>query len=70
MVATSNPLQRGSQGCGMFIHKNLAAGVENGSIMVGMFVFLCLASQNPSEQEFFIPTRTDLSVKLLTLIKV
>ena len=49
----------------MFVHKNHAAGGENGSIMVGMFVFLCLASQQPSEREFFIPARTDLGVKLL-----
>jgi len=54
----------------MFVHKNHATGVENGSIMVGMFVFLCLASQNPSEQEFFIPARMDLGVNLVTLIKV
>jgi hypothetical protein len=53
----------------MFVHKNHAAGGENGSIMVmvGMFVFLCLASQKPSEREFFVPARTDLGVKLLRL---
>jgi hypothetical protein len=33
----------------MFIHKNHAAGGENGSIMVGMFEFLFLA--------IFVPTR-------------
>jgi len=33
--------------------------------MVGMCVSLCLASQNPSEREFFVPARTDLGVKLL-----
>ena len=44
--------------------KTHAAGGENGSIMVGMFVFLCLASQKPSEWEFFVPARTDLGVKL------
>jgi hypothetical protein len=49
----------------MFVHKNHAAGGKNGSIMVGMFVFLCLASQKPSEWEFFVPARTDLGVKLL-----
>ncbi len=38
----------------------------NGSIMVGMFVCLCLASQKPSEREFFVPARMDLSVKLLS----
>jgi hypothetical protein len=37
----------------------------NGSIMVGMFVCLCLASQNPFEWEFFVPARMDLGVKLL-----
>jgi len=52
----------------MFIHKNHAAGGENGSIMVGMFVFLCLVSQNSSEWEFFVPTRMDLGVKLLTAL--
>jgi len=34
-------------------------------VMVGMFVCLCLASQKPSEREFFVPARTDLGVKLL-----
>ena len=49
----------------MFVHKNHAAGGGNGSIMVGMVVFLCLASQKPFEREFFVPARTDLGVKLL-----
>jgi len=39
----------------MLIHQNHAAGGENGTIMVGMFVSLCLTSQKPSEREFFIP---------------
>jgi hypothetical protein len=50
----------------MFIHQNHAAGGENGSIMVGMFVCFCLASQKPSEREVIVPARTDLGVKLLT----
>ena len=33
-----------------------------------MFVCLCLASQNPFEGEFFVPTRTDLGVKLLMMV--
>ena len=33
--------------------------------MVGNFVAVCLASQKPSERDFFVPTRTDLGVKLL-----
>ena len=49
----------------MLIHQNHAAGEENGSIMVGMFVCLCLASKKPSEREFFVPAGTDLGVKLL-----
>ena len=49
----------------MLIHQNHAAGEENGSIMVGMFVSLCLASQKPSEREFFVPAGTDFGVKLL-----
>jgi len=32
--------------------------------MVGMFVSLCLASQKPSEREFFVPAVTDSGVKL------
>jgi len=50
----------------MFVHQNNAAGGGNGSIMVGMFVCLYLASQKPSEQEFFVPARMDLGVKLLS----
>jgi hypothetical protein len=49
----------------MFLHQNHATRGGNGSIMVGMFVCLCLASQKPSEREFFVPARTDLGVKLL-----
>ena len=29
-------------------------------------MFLCLASQKPSEREFFVPAGTDLGVKLLS----
>ena len=49
MAASSNPFQRGSRGWGVFIHQNHGAGGGNGSIMVGMFVCLCLASKKPSE---------------------
>jgi len=48
----------------MLVHQNHAAGEENGSIMVGMFVSLCLASKKSSKREFFIPTRMHLGVKL------
>ena len=34
--------------------------------MVGMFVYLCLASKKSSEWEFFVPARMHLGVKLLT----
>ena len=50
----------------MILTEPNVAGGENGSIMVGMFVSLCLASQKPSEQEFFVPTGTDLGVNSLT----
>jgi hypothetical protein len=66
-AALSKPFRRGYRGCGIFVHQNHAAGGEDSSIMVGIFVCLCLASQKPSEQEFFVPARTDLGVKLLTL---
>ncbi len=51
----------------MLDQQNHAAGGANSSIMVGMFVCLCLASKKPSEREFFIPAGTDLGVKLLVL---
>jgi hypothetical protein len=51
----------------MLVHQNHAAGGENGSIMVGMFVSLCLASKKPSERKFFVPAVTDLGVMLLSL---
>jgi hypothetical protein len=44
---------------------NHAAGGENGSIMVGIFVSCVLASKKSSMREFFVPARTDLAVKLL-----
>ena len=66
MGTSANPLRRGSHGWGMLGQQNHAAGGANGSIMVGMFVCLCLASKKPSEWEFFVPARTDFGVKLLT----
>ena len=36
----------------------------NGSVMVGMFVCLCLARKKPSKWEFFVPARMDLTIKL------
>jgi hypothetical protein len=48
----------------VFINQNHGAGGGNGSILVGMFVCLCLASQYLFELEFFVPARMDLGVKL------
>ena len=50
----------------MFLHQNHVAGGGYGSIMVVMFLCLCLASQNLSQWECFVPARADLGVKLLT----
>jgi hypothetical protein len=67
MAASFNPfVKRGSREWGMFVHQNHAAGGVNCSIMVGMVVCLCLASQKPSEREFFVPVRTDFGVNSLT----
>jgi hypothetical protein len=52
----------------MLAGQNHAAGGANGSIMVGMYVSVCFASQKPSEQEFFVPAGMDLDVKLLTAL--
>ena len=38
--------------------------------MVEMFVSLCFASKKSSEREFFVPARTHLGVKLLTLSRL
>jgi hypothetical protein len=65
-MASSNPFPVGSRGWGMLDRHNHAAGGANGSIMVGMFVCLCLTSKKPSERQFFVPAETDLGVKLLT----
>ena len=62
MAALANPFHRGSHGWGMLDQQNHAAGGVNGSIMVGMFVSLCVASKKPSQQECFVPARTDLGV--------
>jgi hypothetical protein len=59
-------MRRGSLGWGIFVHQNYAAGGGKGSIMVEMFVCLCLASQNLSEREFFVPARMDIGVNSLT----
>ena len=67
-MALSNPFRIGSWGWvhSSLVHQNHATGEENSSIMVGMFVSLCLASKKSSEREFFVPTRMHLGVKLLT----
>jgi hypothetical protein len=44
-----------SWGCGMFLHQSHGTRGGNDSIMVGMFVCLCLARQNPFEREFLFP---------------
>jgi hypothetical protein len=66
MAASSNPFQRGSRGCGMFVHQNHAARRENGSSSWGCLCDVYFASKKTSQREFFVPTRTHLGVKLLT----
>jgi hypothetical protein len=61
-----NPFGRGSMGWGTLSQQNNAAGGENGSIMMGIFVSCVLASKKPSKREFFVPAGMDLAVKLLT----
>ena len=66
MAATSNPLQRGSQGWGMFLHQNHGARLENGSSWWGSLFDVCFASKKSSEREFTVPARSHLGVQLLT----
>jgi hypothetical protein len=61
-MASANPFPIGSRGWGILVHQNHAPGEENGSIMVVMFVPLCLASKKSSDREFFVPTGTHLGV--------
>ncbi len=65
MAASSNPFLRGSRGWGTLVHQNHGTVGGNGSIMVGMFVCLCLVSKKPSKRELFVLSGTDLGVKLL-----
>jgi hypothetical protein len=44
MAASANPFRGGSRGWSMLSRQNHAAGGANGSIMVGMYVFVCFAS--------------------------
>ena len=46
-------------GWGMFLHQNHGAGGGNDSVMVRMCVCLCLASNRPSEREFFVLTEPE-----------
>jgi len=55
MVALSNSSRVGSRGWGTLGQQNHAAGGGNGSIMVGMFVCLCLASQKLTSGSFLFP---------------
>ena len=66
MVASSNLFQRGSRGCGVFIYENHAARWEKGTSWWGCLCDVCFASKKSSEQEFFIPARTHLGVKLIS----
>jgi hypothetical protein len=66
--ATSNPLQRGSRGWGVFIYGNHAARRENGTSWWGCLCDVCFASKKSSEREFFVSARTHLAVKLLTAL--
>jgi len=65
-MASSNPFRVGSRGWGTLVHQNHAAKEENGSIMVGMIVSLCLASKKSPEREFFVPAGTHLGVTPLS----
>jgi hypothetical protein len=54
----------------MLVHQNHGARGEYGSIMVVVFVCLCLASKKPSKRGFFVPAGTDFGVQLLIDIKI
>jgi hypothetical protein len=58
MAALSNPLRRGSRGCGMSVYQNHAARWENSSSWWGCVCDVCLASKKSSDRELFVPART------------
>jgi hypothetical protein len=63
MVASSNPLQRVSQGRCMFVHQN------HGSSWWGCLCDVCFASKKSSKREFFVPARKHSGGKLLNPAK-
>jgi hypothetical protein len=68
-VTLPNPFRSGARGWGTLGQQNHAAGGENGSIMVGIFVSRVLANQKPFERELFVPARTDLGLGVKLFIK-
>ena len=68
MATSSDPLQRGSRGCGMFVHQNHAAKRENGLSWWGCLCDVCFASKKSSFCEFFVPAGTHLGVNSLAAI--
>ncbi len=73
-----NPFGRGYLHWIGRIHQSHAVGGANGSTMVVMFVDCCVGGgwyfpyysyhRNPTGQEFFVPARTLIAVKLLSCI--
>jgi hypothetical protein len=61
-AALAKPFCLGSQGWGMFFHKNHAAGESNGSIMVGMFVCCVFCWPKAFQARVFVSARTDLAI--------
>ena len=55
MAASSNPLQRGSRGWGVFIYGNHADIRENGTSWWGCLCDVCLASNKSSGVSFLFP---------------
>ena len=69
MAALANPFRRGSGGG--VCPSNKAMPLEGQTALAWWWClwavcFRCLASQKPSDREFFVPASMDLAVKLLT----
>jgi hypothetical protein len=58
MATLSDPLRRGSRGCGMSVHQNHATRWENSSSWWGCVCDVCFASKKSFERELFVPAGT------------
>jgi hypothetical protein len=65
MANLANPCCRGSRGGVCSTIKTMPLERQRAPLCLGCLCAVCFISQKPSEQEFFVPAKIDLAVKLL-----